>query len=94
MKKPAFTIWINNERVAMDEELRAQYSNVAEENFADYSSFVDVMVREEEPVCAQELYNIFDKAIQQVLTEKDADCAAIIKAMASDFQKNHLDKLD
>lgn len=94
MRKPAFPIWINNERAEFDDQLRAQYANVPEENFADYSSFIDVMVREEEPVCAQELYSIFDAGIQQVLTEKDADCAAIVKEMANDFQKNHLDKLD
>lgn len=94
MRKPAFPIWINNERAQLNDELRAQYANVPEENFADYSSFIDVMVREEEPVCAQELYSILDAGIQQVLTEKDADCASVVKEMASDFQKNHLDKLD
>lgn len=94
MRKPAFPLWINNERAALEDELRAKYANVPEKNFADYSSFVDVMVREEEPVCAQELYSILDAGIQQVLTEQDADCAAIVKEMANDFQKNHLDKLD
>jgi len=94
MRHPAFPIWINNERAAMSDELRAMYANVPEENFADYSSFVDVMVREEEPVCAQELYSILDAGIQQVLTEKDADCVAIVEEMASSFQKNHLDKID
>ena len=94
MRKPAFPIWINNERVQLEDDFRAMYANVPEVNFADYSSFEDVMVREEEPVCAQELYSVLDAGIQQVLTEKDADCAQIVKQMASDFQKNHLDKLD
>lgn len=94
MRKPAFPLWINNERLALDDELRAIYANVPEENFSDYSSFVDVMVREEEPVCAQELYSILDAGIQQVLTDANADCAAVVKEMADNFQKNHLDKLD
>lgn len=94
MKKPAFPLWINNERVELDAQLRAMYANVPEENFADYSSFIDVMVHEEEPQCAQELYSILDAGIQQVLTDKNADCASIVKEMANNFQKNHLDKLD
>ena len=94
MRKPAFPLWVNDERLDLDEKLRAKYANVPEENFSDYSSFIDVMVHEEEPVCAQELYSILDAGIQQVLTEKDADCAAVVKKMAEDFQKNHLDKLD
>lgn len=94
MKKPAFPLWVNNERVELEDELREKYANVPEENFADYSSFIDVMVHEEEPQCAQELYSILDAGIQQVLTDKDADCASIVKQMAEDFQKNHLDKLD
>ena len=81
-------------RVELEDELREKYANVPEENFADYSSFIDVMVHEEEPQCAQELYSILDAGIQQVLTDKDADCASIVKQMAEDFQKNHLDKLD
>ena len=94
MREPALSLWVNDERVAMNSELRAIYANVPEENFADYSSFADVSLREEEPVCAQELYSILDAGIQQVLTDKNADCAAIVKQMASDFQKNHLDKLN
>ena len=94
MKEPAFPLWINDERMELDKALREQYSNVPEENFADYSSFVDIMVHEEEPQCAQELYSILDAGIQEVLTEKDADCASIVKKMANDFQVNHLDILD
>ena len=94
MRKPAFPLWVSNERLALDDELRALYANVPEENFSDYSSFVDVSVREEEPVCAQELYSILDAGIQQVIMDKDADCAAIVKEMAENFRKNHLDKLE
>ena len=36
-------------------------------------------IQAEEPVCAQELYGILDSCIQEVLTNKDADCAALLK---------------
>ena len=63
-----------------------------------YNDFVadlgDCELRPEEPVCAQELYGILDGCIQEVLTNKDTDCAALLKKACSDFQVNHLDNLD
>ena len=94
MKEPAFPLWVNEERIGLEKQLREKYANVPDENFADYSSFIDVMVREEEPQCAQELYSILDAGIQEVLTKQDADCETLVKKMADDFQKNHLDKLN
>lgn len=46
----------------------------------------------EEPMCAQDLYGLLDNVIQEVLTNKDADCDALIKKANEDFQKNYLDK--
>ena len=42
-------------------------------------------------VCAQELYALLDACIQEVLTNKDADCKALIKKAADDYQRNFLD---
>ena len=50
-------------------------------------------IQPEEPVCAQELYEILDGIIQEVITNKDADCSALIKGAVSDFQANYLDNL-
>lgn len=54
----------------------------------------DCELRAEEPVCAQELYSVLDNCIQEVLTNKDADCAALLEKANSDFQKNYLDNTD
>ncbi len=54
----------------------------------------DCEIRPEEPVCAQELYAILDGCIQEVLVNKDADCAELIKKAQADFQSNYLDNLD
>lgn len=63
-----------------------------------YNDFVadmgDCELRPEEPVCAQELYGILDGCIQEVMINKDADCAMLIKKASSDFQANYLDNLD
>lgn len=63
-----------------------------------YNDFItdpgDCELQAEEPVCAQELYSVLDNCIQEVLTNKDADCATLIKKAVSDFQSNYLDNID
>ena len=62
-----------------------------------YNEFVEncpAEIQAEEPVCAQELYGILDSCIQEVMTDENADCAAILEKANSDFQQNYLDNLD
>lgn len=79
-------------------ELNEKYSNTNPNHYKLYNDFLDNLgdceLRAEEPVCAQELYGILDNCIQEVLTNKDADCAALLEKACSDFQKNYLDNLD
>lgn len=61
-----------------------------------YNDFVidcPAEIQPEEPVCCQELYTILDSCIQEVFTNKDADCKTILEKANSDFQKNYLDNL-
>ncbi len=61
-----------------------------------YNEFVancPIEIRPEEPVCCQELYAILDNCIQEVLINKDADCAKILEKANNDFQVNYLDNL-
>lgn len=61
-----------------------------------YNEFVEncpAEIQPEEPVCAQELYGVLDNCIQEVLSNKDADCAALLEKANSDFQTNYLDNL-
>ena len=37
------------------------------------------------------LYALLDACIQEVLTNENADCAALIQKAASDFQQNYLE---
>ena len=73
-------------------------SNINMNQVKLYNDFVadlgDCELKAEEPVCAQELYATLDSCIQEVLVNKDADCAALIKKAASDFQSNYLDNVD
>ena len=92
--KAPFSIWVDSERIEITDGLRAKYANVDIKDFEDYLDLSNVTLKAEEPVCAQELYAVLDKAIQEVINNKDADCKALIERANSDFQKNHLDKID
>lgn len=51
----------------------------------------DIEYRVEESVCAQDLYSVLDKCIQEVLTNENADCKEVLEKANNDFQKNYLD---
>ncbi len=65
--------------------------NVNYNHIALYNNKDDIEYQSEEPVEAQALYALLDTCIQEVLTNKDADCKALLKKAASDFQHNYLD---
>lgn len=89
---PPVPVWSSPERVAKEEELNAKYCNVDLKDFASYLDMSDVTIKPEEPVACQQLYAILDGCIQEVITNKDADCKQLIEKACNDFQVNHLDK--
>ncbi len=58
-----------------------------------YNNKEGIEFHDEPPVAASQLYRTIGNCIQEVLTNKDADCAAVLKQAAADFQKNQLDNL-
>lgn len=50
-------------------------------------------IQPEEPVSCQELYKTLDSCIQEVLSNENADCVAVLEKANSDFQINYLDNL-
>ncbi len=56
-----------------------------------YNDKTGMTFQAEEPVEAQALYSILDSCLQEVLTNKDADCASLVSKAAKDFQVNYLD---
>lgn len=93
MPKTALPLWTNPERIAAEKELMGKYSNVSEINVAGYLSMEGVILTPEEPVACQQLYAVLDGCIQEVITNENADPAALIETACRDFQVNHLDKL-
>jgi len=85
----------STERVAYQNELIDKNTNANPNHYRLYNEFLesDVEVQPEEPVCAQDLYRTLDNCIQEVLTNKDADCAQVLEKACADFQANYLDNL-
>ncbi|MBQ8526638.1 MAG: extracellular solute-binding protein [Clostridia bacterium] len=84
------------ESVQYEYDLINKYANGNPNHFRLYNEFVEngtAEIQPEEPVCAQELYSVLDSCIQEVLTDENADCAAILEKANNDFQVNYLDNL-
>ena len=84
-------LWVNKERTSIDDALYKKYSNANPLYWTN--AYPDtVKIQQEEPVCAQNLYALLSTAMQNVLTDPNADCAKIIHDASETFQKDYLDK--
>ena len=84
--------WKEPERVKMMNDIEAKYATVDSKDYEDYINGEDVKYFSEPPRCAQQMYAALDSCLQQVLSDKNADCKAIMEKAQKDFQVNHLDK--
>lgn len=85
-------IWTDKEQTqAYKNKLVEEYRNIDEKNISSYNDKSGIEYQTEEKMCAQDLYALLDSCIQEVLTNKDADCAEVLKKAESDFQLNFLD---
>lgn len=95
----SFKVWKSDtEAVKYESDKIDENKNININHVKLYNDFMqdlgDCELRAEEPVCAQELYGVLDACIQAVLTDKNADPAALIKKAQQDFQQNYLDNID
>lgn len=92
-----FSPWKNDtSAVKYEHELIDKYANANPNHVRLYNEFVancPIEIRPEEPMCCQELYSVLDNCIQEVLTNENADCAAVLEKANSDFQQNYLNNL-
>lgn len=87
-------VWTEPESLAKSNEIKEADANVILEDYEDYFGFKNVKIHLEYPRCSQELYSVFDKVIQELITNENADIDALLSEAENDFQKNHLDKID
>lgn len=82
----------STERSAFERGIIDSLSNIAPENVKEFNNPPsNLVLKPEEPMNCQELYTALDACIQEVITNRDADPAALIKQAAENFQKDFLD---
>ena len=91
------SVWSNeSEALKYEQQLIDENINTNPNHVRLYNEFAancPCEVRAEEPVSAQQLYATLDRCLQEVMTNENADCAAILEKANSDFQSNYLDNL-
>jgi ABC-type glycerol-3-phosphate transport system substrate-binding protein len=85
---PAFPCWTAQDIIDANAEVVTEFSNVDPKMFDSYFSFIKTAgnLRAEEPGSAQDLYAELTKVLQAVVTDKDADVAALMKIADENYQ--------
>ena len=91
-----FSPWSDSaERTEYEKGIVDKYANIDAINVKEFNNPPsDLKLKPEEPVSCQELYAVLDACIQEVVTNKNSDPAALIKKAAKDFQRDNLDSAE
>lgn len=86
---PRFPCWISPEVLAAENAVTEEFGNV---DMKLYNGYFDILkkdgnLRLEEPGSAQDLYAELTKVLQAVITDKNADVAALMKTADENYQK-------
>lgn len=90
---PTINPWVNDSYLQMVDQLQAQYVNVEMSNFEDFFDSIVTMRRQEVPYYSQEMYEILDTVIQQVLSNENANPAALLSSANSQFQTQYMNNV-
>ena len=93
IERESYDVWTNPETLEKRRNIRKQYSNVDYNDYKTYFEPDNLTINLKPAACAQQLYAVLDKCIQEVITNENADVDALIKNACEDYQKNHLDKM-
>jgi len=86
---PRFPAWASEELKAAEDALVAEYSNVDMRLYNDYFNILKKPgnLRQEEPGATQEMYAQLTNVLQAVVTDKNADVAALMKQANENYQR-------
>lgn len=84
-------LWTSGGRADAEQEIRDKYCNVDMRLWNPYCQSAEEGLHAEPALNAQELYAALDAIIQEVLTNKDADCQKLLSDAAANFQSDYLD---
>jgi len=82
-----FQCWVNADRLALVDKVDKEYGNVDSKMYEAYTkATTEGELRAEESGSAQDLYAELTKVLQEVLTNKDADVASLMKTADENYQ--------
>ncbi len=86
---PRFPCWIDQDVLAAEAAVTKEFGNVDMKLYDPYFDTIkkDGNLRLEEPGSAQDLYSELTKVLQAVVTDKNADVAALMKTADENYQK-------
>ncbi|NLL73609.1 MAG: extracellular solute-binding protein [Clostridiales bacterium] len=85
---PRFPAWASEELKEAEDKLVKEYSNVDMRLYDDYFEILKKAgnLRQEEPGATQEMYAQLTNVLQEVIVNKDADVAALMKTANDNYQ--------
>lgn len=86
-------IFKNTEYLEKIDKMMSKYRNVNLDLYNNYSEGATKNARLEEPIAAQNLYEIMDSVIQAALSDKNSNCKELLDKAAAQFQKDFLNKV-
>lgn len=86
-----FSVFKDAKCIEQKKKIKEKYINVNPEIWNTMYSD-KLILKSEEPVCAQELYRVLSPMLQEVLVNKNVDIPSMIKKANDNFQKDFLDK--
>ncbi|HIT85398.1 MAG TPA: extracellular solute-binding protein [Candidatus Ornithomonoglobus intestinigallinarum] len=91
-----YSPWTDDtERSEFEKSVIDANANIPAENVESFNNPPeDLQTKPEEPMKCQELYTVLDSCIQEVITNENADPAALIKNAQETFQKDYLDSAE
>ncbi len=91
---PTIKPWVNQDYLTEIERIEQQHVNVELSNFNDFYETLGKIKKTEEPFYTQEMYEILDACIQQVLTNQNANPAALLTSANNTFQTQYMNQVE
>ena len=86
---PSFPAWTDPAYLKAQQDVVTEFQNVDNRLYSDYYAMVSkaANLKSEEPILAQDLYGELTKALQAVLTDRNADVPALLETAQRNFQR-------
>lgn len=90
---PTIKAWKNEDYLTVANGMEEKYINVNYDYMKDFFDTIYTMRRAEEPNFCQEMYGLLDNAIQNVLSNSNANALSLLTTANTNFQNTYLSRV-